>query len=43
MLDWSFGSRLEGDQFEFAKDQVGDQYQEGNFEKGKCNEGPLYL
>ena len=41
MLDWWFGSRLEGDQYEFVEEQGGEQYQEGNFVEGKCNKGPL--
>ena len=44
MLDWWIGARLEGDQFEVSEDQLGDQqYQEGDFEEGKCSKGPLYL
>ena len=31
---------LEGDQFEVTEDQ---QYQEVDFEEGKCSKGPLYL
>ena len=43
MLDWGFGSRLDGDQYEFVEEQGGEQYQEGYIEEGKCNKGPLYL
>ena len=44
MLDWWIGTYLEGDQFEITEDQQGDQqYQEENFEEGKCSKGPLYL
>ena len=43
MFDWWIETRLEGDQFEVAEDQLGDQqYQEGNFEEGKCSKGPLH-
>jgi len=43
MLDWWIETRLEGDQFEVAEDQLGDQqYQEVSFEEGKCSKGPLY-
>ena len=44
MTDWWNGTSLEGEQFEVAEDQLGDQqYQEGNFEEGKCSKGPFYL
>ena len=44
MLDWWIETRLEGDQFEAAEDQLGDQqYQEGNFEEGKWSKVPLYI
>ena len=44
MLDWWFGTRLEGEQFEAAEDQQQeDQQYQDNFDEGKCAKGPLYL
>ena len=44
MLDWWIETHLEGDQFEVAEDQLGDQqYQEGDSEEGKYSKGTLYL
>ena len=44
MLDWWIRTRLEGDQFMVTEDQQGEQqYQEEDFEEGKCSKGPLYL
>ena len=45
MLDWWFGTQLEGEHFEVAEDQQQEdqQYPQDNFEEGKCTKGPLYL
>ena len=42
MVDWWIGSLIEGEQVEFDEEPAADQYQEENFEEGKCSKGPLY-